>query len=180
MPNTNLPRPEDLNLDTETDITSDTTEEPVTVQRTLTGYHTRFAAEQFPEGLIEATRQLMTKIWRQPKEVRREGIETWLRTASELYNVPVPTFDIIQGDAGRIMYMRTGGGQYFPDEQKIVLYKKHSLTTLIHEFRHHLQYCVRYNGDLEEDARGYSCSLYYLSDSERYMRAATEGKLWFA
>lgn len=160
--------------------TQEALEEPVTVQRQLVGYHTRYSAEDIPGGVIEATRELMTKIWRQPKEVRLEGINEWLRVVSEAYHIIKPEFEIIQGDEGRIMYQRTGGGQYFPDQLKIILYKKHSLTTLIHEFAHHLQFCIGFNGNLEDDARAYSCSLFYLADPDRYMAAAQSGKLHFA
>ena len=155
-------------------------EQLVSVQRQLTGYHTRYPEERFPEGVIAATRELMTKIWRQTKEVRLEGINDWLRVVSEAYQVIKPEFEIVQGDIGRIMYQRTGGGQYFAEQLKIVLYKKHSLTTLIHEYAHHLQHCTMFSGDFEEDARAYSCSLYYLADPEKYMAAAQSGALHFA
>ena len=49
------------------------------------------------------------------------------------------------------------------------MYRKFSLTTLLHEFRHAMQLNNLVAGsnekfDVEEDAREWSCSLYYNAD----------------
>ena len=159
---------------------TDDSVEPVAVQRELRGYHLKYTTDNIPNVVIEATRELMTKIWRQTNEVRLTGIQAWLTTASETYGLIKPEFEMIQGDEGRIMYARTGGGQYFPDTNKIILYKKHSLTTLIHEYRHAMQFQTNFQGELEEDGRGWSASLFYLADPVKYMTAALAGTIIFA
>lgn len=149
--------------------------------------------------VVEATVELMTKIWGQPKEVRIQGIEDWLTTVSEVVNVPKPNFKIIRGEEGRNMYDITGGGMFENDTNTIVLFRKFSLTTLLHEFWHYVQhkkYVIEHNrilhaetgevifeGDvrkaLEIDARAWSCSLYYTADPERYNRAVKHRTLHY-
>ncbi len=163
--------------------TQETVEAPINVSVSLVGYHTRFTEESFPPAVITTSKQLMTLIWGQPKEVRIEAINTWLQAVSTAYGVNKPTFVIVQGDAGRILHVRNGGGLYDPLTNTITLYRKFSFTTLLHEYRHALQHltgaAVQLE-DIEEDARGWSCSLYFVCDNERYMRAAQGGLLHFA
>jgi hypothetical protein len=143
-------------------------------------YALMFNANQIGEPIIEATRELMTKIWRQPKEVRIEGINRFIDVVSEYYGVSdnKPRFEIIRGSLGRQMYKITGGGQYNPQNNTIILYKKFSLVTFLHEYRHALQHLT---GNIlgERDARGWSVSLFFLADPDRYFRAVQNGWLHF-
>jgi hypothetical protein len=144
-----------------------------------TMYGDRFSREDFPEAVIEATKELMTKIWHNPRRIKREGVLEWLRVVSPIYGIDVPNFEFVGGEEGDWMYAITGGGKYRPDTHTIYLFKKYSLTTLLHEFRHAWQFRTGSTLDKEDDARAWSCSLYKVTDPERYQRAVENGILHF-
>lgn len=156
---------------------------------------------KFEEGavILYYTKTLMTRIWGQPNEVRIEGIKEWLEKASLYYEILTPNFEFISGREGRARYTATGGGSYSITNNTIYLYKKFSLTTLLHEFRHHMQHeAYQVHNDrlinkstgeldfegntklaLEQDARAWSCSLYYNASPRRYNTAVKKGILHF-
>lgn len=105
----------------------------------------------------------------------------WLKKVSEIYGMKVPKFYYTGGDEGRREYRKTGGGCYIPSHHTICLFRKPSLTTLMHEFRHAMQHQLgvkKYKG-FEPDARAWSCSLYRLSAPKAYKRAVEKGLLHF-
>src|SRR5437763_351675 len=77
-------------------------------------------------------------IWKKdvPVEQKIETMKTWLTAVSEFYGIEVPEFKF---DNNEVMYQQTGGGQYNPYDKTIYLFKKFSMVTLLHEFRHHMQ-----------------------------------------
>lgn len=152
-------------------------------------YKDTYTEEQLGEVIIGLTRQLIGGIWSYTKRERIAAINNFLVNASNYYNMPIPEFEFVEGNEGLRGYSFTGGGIAHKTPYgsvKITMYRKFSLTTLLHEFRHAMQL----NGlvedsneegfDVEEDAREWSCSLYYNADPTRYMRAVNAGKLRFA
>lgn len=106
----------------------------------------------------------------------------WLQKASEIYGMETPKFYLIGGADGDSGYRATGGGCYIPSHNEIHIFKKASLTTLLHEFRHAMQFQLRvkkFRRDAEEDARAWSVSLYKLSAPNSYKRAVEKGILHF-
>jgi hypothetical protein len=141
-------------------------------------YKDAFTREQFPNGLVEAVQELETKIWHNPENIKKEGVEAFLTKASAICGINKPNFAFKHNP---LMYNMTGGC-YVYDTNTIFLFTKFSLVTLLHEFRHAMQYqtgCCPQD-ESEEDSRGWSCSLYFIADPERYDRAVTKGILHFA
>lgn len=121
-------------------------------------------------------------IWKAatPLEQKIETMKTWLNTVSEIYGIEVPEFRF---DTSEIMYNQTGGGHYEPHMNRITLFKKFSMVTLIHEFRHHMQHQMDlelYKNDIEEDARGWSVSLFKTACPKSYANSVQKGILHFS
>ena len=99
--------------------------------------------------------------------------EDWLSHASSAYDLPKPNFrwDSTAEDGG--------GGVYYPQRQEIVM-SKVSITTLLHEFRHHLQHhgAAMIDPDLEEDARAWSLSLYYSVRPNLLKKLVQQGRIF--
>src|SRR5437763_14983107 len=95
------------------------------------------------ETEVIAATKLLPKggIWKAvtPIEQKIETMQTWLKTVSKFYELDIPNFCF---DNSEVMYNATGGGQYNPYTKTIFLYKKFSMVTLIHEFRHYMQDCM--------------------------------------
>lgn len=158
-------------------------------------YKDTYPIEYFGETVIEATRELTNHIWGHTKRERILGIQAWITAVSAHYGIQEPRFVFIEGEEGRRLYAQSGGGRIIPSTNDetgeitftIEMYRKFSLTTLLHEYAHVLQHMgLRTGGDsdttfdAEDDAREWSCSLYFNADPDRYMRAVTDGKLRFA
>lgn len=133
--------------------------------------------------VIEETRQLVKNgFWKSEMSVedKMKICVKWLQAASQIYGVEIPS---LKFNPSAARYNRTGGGIYTPHLKEITIYKKFSLVTLLHEFRHHMQYEIEdlklYKGDLEHDARAWSVSLYKLALPESYKRACENGILHF-
>lgn len=99
--------------------------------------------------------------------------ENWLSHASGTYDLPKPNFrwDSAAEDGG--------GGVYYPQSHEIVM-SKVSITTLLHEFRHHLQHngAAMIDPDLEEDARAWSLSLYYAVRPNLLRKLVQQGRIF--
>ena len=130
---------------------------------------------------IKITGELMPAVWRaETVEEKVELMQTWLNKASALYNLQVPAFEFRADDTDG--YMVTGGGMYNPEENKITLFQKASVVTLLHEFKHMRQYKqggYMYRNDKEEDARAWSVSLFRKTRQRAYRRAVRKGLLHF-
>lgn len=136
------------------------------------------------EAEVIAATKLLPKggIWKAatPVEQKIETMQTWLKTVSEFYGLDVPNFKF---DTSEIMYQQTGGGSYDSYSKTINLFKKFSMVTLIHEFRHYMQDCMEldlYKDDHEEDSRGWSVSLFKLACPKSYENAVAKGILHFS
>lgn len=150
-------------------------------------YKDKYDATYFGEAIINASRALTEKFWLPTKSERIDGIEEWLTTVSATIGITKPIFKFIEGNEGIKLYQSTGGGQTMYDQTNhvvvIYLYRKFSIVTLFHEYRHAMQLSLTdliNVPDVEEDAREWSCSLYFNTDPERFMRAFTAGRLHFA
>ena len=148
-------------------------------------YKDTYTAEQLGANLISNVANLMTHIWGATKTERIAGCEEFIDKLCEELHITEsrPSFKFIEGDEGNLLYQRTGGGLYDLETNTVYMFKKFSLTTFLHECRHFLQnkavtYVNKPEGyDIEEDAREWSCSLYFNADSARYMRAVQNKKL---
>lgn len=120
----------------------------------------------------------MEKIWSESIKEQLYGVEAFLVSASSIVGINKPNFIYIDN---KMAYDVTGGGLTIPGT---IFMFKISLITLLHEFRHQMQYQIGdlislYNNDVEEDARAWSCSLYYQTDPKRYAKAVGKGLLYF-
>lgn len=103
----------------------------------------------------------------------RRVFDEWLGNASAAYQLPRPTF------AWDPAATFAGGGEYRPATQHIAM-SKISVTTLLHEFRHHMQHqgAAMIDPDLEEDARAWSLSLYYAVRPDLLKRLVNQGRIF--
>ena len=131
---------------------------------------------------IEVTRLLPKDgIWKKDVSTEEKILicEKWLKSVSEIYEVEVPKFRFSNSQSG---YFTSGGGIYSSETACITLYKKFSIVTLLHEFRHHMQYqnSIRmYRGEQEEDARAWSLSLYKSALPKSYQNSVDKRNLHF-
>ena len=108
----------------------------------------------------------------------------WVQRCASLYEIPKPIFYYkYRGKDVETKYRQTGGGIYYEDSNTIYLYKKPSLVTLIHEFRHALQCKLNpkpklWGGSRETDARAWSLSIYKTVAPKSFERAARNGMLY--
>lgn len=132
--------------------------------------------------VVEAARELIPAIWKVEDVAEKEKMmRDWLMKACLAYGVNEPEFEFRPKDVSG--YRATGGGCYFPDDNRIVLYRKASAVTLFHEFRHMLQFKAgvrRYKNDYEHDARAWSVSLFKKARPKSYERAVNKGILHLA
>jgi hypothetical protein len=131
--------------------------------------------------VVEAFKLLMPDIWHTDPETQERMMKEWLDKASEIYGVESPKFEFRNDDEDG--YVATGGGCYNPDENKITIFKKASVVSLAHEFRHMLQYKKEdlklFKEDKEHDTRAWSVSLFRKANPAAYRRAVNRGILHF-
>lgn len=144
-------------------------------------YSTAF--KQIDSRTINATQSLVKNgLWKKDLTVQQKYniCDIWVTVVSEIYGIEKPTFRF---DPDERMYNLTGGGHYEPHANRITLFKKFSLVTLMHEFRHHMQYQMYdlklYKGHVEEDARAWSVSLFKLALPKSYQNAVNKRILHF-
>lgn len=141
-------------------------------------YNLMFTEEQVGSGTVEATKALISKIWRGSIEKRLIAINSFVEIVSDAYGIEnYPRVSFVDGHRGDVLYSMTGGGAYERETNTIHLYKKISLITFLHEFRHAMQAITDVDRQVavESDAAGWSHSLYYLADPDRYMRSKARG-----
>jgi hypothetical protein len=152
-----------------------------------------FSKEYFEGAELEATKTLMEKIWSGTKEDKLNAMKEFLEAVCSMYNIPVPEIMIVE----QLKNLQLAGIAQ-PDKNRIVLCN-YSFVTFLHEFRHMAQQSMALKNFLniddldlpfnsamnqisiakEEDARGYSVSLFYILAKEKYEKAVEEGKLAF-
>lgn len=155
-------------------------------------YHLKF--RNIRSSVVRATEELFESgPWSGTDEDRFQKFARWLVKASRGYGVPTPTLEV--RDA---RWLRTRLGVYRPGSETrggydllhengpIIYLSKYSVLTLFHEFRHHLQehgFLPEGNrGTLEEcenDARGWSCSLFYKVKPRYFRKLVREGKIMY-
>jgi hypothetical protein len=104
-------------------------------------------------------------------EQRMDKMHTWLDGASSIYRMEPPRLNLDRG---------SGHGCYYPGRNTIhVPYP--SVVTLLHEFRHAMQHQkgAGRGVDIEDDARAWSLSLYYLVAPRTLTRLGSEGAIFF-
>lgn len=141
-------------------------------------YKDMFDKAYFGTILIGATKNLADHIWTGTNQERKQYVKEWIETASIRLGLEKPRFTFIDGAIGNSMYSMTGGGEYIKDINTIVLYRKYSLVTLLHEFAHVID-CYAGKEPDEEFARGWSVSLFYIVAPDKYARAVEMGTLKF-
>jgi hypothetical protein len=141
-------------------------------------YKDMFGRDCFNANTIELTEELVKHIWSGTNQEKFIHVKHWIKEMSEKNGIIVPHVRLLEGNLGDRMYEITGGGEYLPEFNTIVLYKKISLVTLLHEFAHHMEAYVGKAPD-EEFARGWSVSLFYIVAPDRYARAVENGTLKF-
>jgi hypothetical protein len=135
--------------------------------------------------VVQATKDMVKAgIWKADVSDQDKAIAIglWIQKCAEIYNFEAPKFYFVTGQEGAREYARTGGGCYFPHSNEMYLFKKVSITTLLHEFRHAMQFqkaVKMFRNDHEEDARAWSVSLYRKSLPNSYKKAVEKGILHF-
>lgn len=134
-------------------------------------YHRRFAS--FRDETIAHTDALfLARPSRLPADEARAAFSDWASSVSSAYDVPAPT---VEWNAS---VRSVGGGRYLPDSA--VIHLSHvSVTTLLHEFRHHLQshgapVCAP---DVEDDARAWSLSLFHQVRPRLFADLVQQGRI---
>lgn len=108
---------------------------------------------------------------------RLETQEEKLNLLTQLKNQLVQLYNI--DNCGlRIVPNYPGVGGYSPFRKEIII-NKCSLVTFLHEFRHHIQFCLRLDCDKEEDARGWSHACYFLATPRLFETAVRKGIIIF-
>lgn len=137
-------------------------------------YYKTYEVESFSKELLEATRELglnptIDKIYDYVKFINKkfkiEGVELTLSYEDD--------------------NSRTSRGCYIDYSKEIRFYGTINLITVLHEIRHYIQFnslvkClfVTYN-QREEEARGWSSSLFYALYPDKYLELSEQGKIKF-
>jgi len=138
-----------------------------------------------PKVIAETKKLIQSGIWDKgmSEEDKCIYMGIWVKNVSEIYGMEKPKLYFHNDKSAKRHYKLSGGGRYYPSHNEIHLYKKISLVTLLHEFRHAMQYRLKevkiYKKHLEKDARAWSCSLYKLSAPKSYEKAVQLGILNF-
>lgn len=142
-------------------------------------YHLRYP--DIEEPVKEATLTLIKgKHWRETNDSQQAAMETWLETVSKCYGIETPS---VRMDSR----VPSQNGGYFPAPEQLILLPYFSVMTLLHEYRHHMQYCVeelvhRFAVDEDQsaaqlDAVEWSTSLFYSVAPRRFERMVNEGRI---
>lgn len=103
---------------------------------------------------------------------RADKMRTWLQAASRVYGMTTP----------RLVFDHYSGHGYYSSTVNEIHMPYPSVVTVLHEFRHAMQWQkgVGRNIDAEDDARGWSLSLYYAVAPRTLERLAASGAVFFA
>jgi len=131
------------------------------------------AFKNIKADVVEATKRILPGIWQGSHEERLAFAESWIREVSLCYGIEAPV--LLYRDQ---QVDQSGGGNYVPEDHRITLFNKISFVTLLHEFRHAMQFRMEvrlHHLDREEDARGWSQSLFRLAAPVSYRKAVENG-----
>lgn len=93
----------------------------------------------------------------------------WLGTVSDIYHLIKPK-----------LVVKTALLDCYIPKTNTIQMGKFSIFTLLHEFRHAWQYQKNIKPDDEDDARGWSASLVYLTNKKFYQNAVDKGLIYFS
>jgi len=135
-------------------------------------YHTSFSNLK-PEILALTDDLFKARPSRLTEDEAKQVFEKWMSRASEIYSVEPPKF------TWDPMATLAGGGEY-RSRTKTMAMSKVSVTTFLHEFRHHLQFegAPMIDPDIEEDARAWSLSLYYAVRPNLLKKMVQQGRIF--
>jgi hypothetical protein len=130
-----------------------------------TQYHKMFKKTDFNREAILAVRSaIKAGLFREPVETKRIIISNLNQSLCEIYNLDQLPIEYIEG------YESLGSF----NGNKIVL-NKTSLVTFLHEFFHYLSHATNCFPNSEENARGWSISLYYCATPKLCTAAIQKG-----
>jgi len=128
-------------------------------------YHKKFTKNDFKREAILAVRgAIKAGLFREPVEEKRIIISNLNEKLSEIYGLEQLPIEYIEGYSSTGSYNRV----------KIVL-NKTSLVTYLHEFAHYLADKTSCFANNEENARGWSISLYYCATPKLCTAAIQKG-----
>lgn len=137
-------------------------------------YYLMYDSKNFSETLISNTKQLGLN-------PSKESIIEYLKFIVEHYKIKEPIPKISFEDKESLL----GRGCYIRKSNEIIFYGKTELITVLHEIRHFVQFNTilqsvfkNYN-EREEDARGWSSSLFYTIYPTEYLNLSNQGKIKF-
>ncbi len=128
------------------------------------------------ENEVKIVRQLIDKkIYRQSKQEQEKMLRQTLKDLCNLYGIKEPK--LVCDFENKRKYKQTGGGEYYPADKKICLYKM-SIVTFLHEFAHHFQHAKKC-GNGEEFPRMYSVNVFYAVSPRLFEKAVKNKKIFF-
>jgi hypothetical protein len=149
-------------------------------------YNTAFTREQIGETTLDKARELSIALWNKEGtfDTKMKALRKFCKEVAPLYEIPVP----------RVRYnkmlnqMQVYGTSNYT--LNAIMIGKFSLVTFLHEFRHQIQYKLWnmserdfFNQELrdkmEEDARGWSVSIFYILHPDKYQKAVDNNRLVF-
>lgn len=119
-----------------------------------------------PEVITAIKSLIDSGFFRESKKNKLNMIKQLHTTLCNIYQLP-----ICEVELERRLW---SNGMYNPIKDKIILFKKVSLVTYLHEFKHYLQ-LKKGKRNNENIARAWSLSLFYLADKKAFKRAVEKG-----
>jgi len=116
------------------------------------------------------------RIYRGTNEEKTMKYKKLLEALCRHYSLtPVPS--LIVDTKKQDFYLQKTAG-FFDDSRNMIALRKFSLVTLLHEFKHFMQ--IKSNRpNTEDNARGWSVSLFYRASPKLYAKAVKNGLLLF-
>lgn len=128
-------------------------------------YHTRFGNHHSRTvALVDDT---LPELWSLDDAAALARLQALADDLSDVYEIPAPT----------VTY--SSQSHYAPYEARLAV-NKPSIVSFLHEYRHHMQhYGWQVNDNIEEDARGWSISLFATAEPRHFDRAWRRGTIMF-
>lgn len=141
-------------------------------------YHRRF--KRFNRRTVRATQKLLQGWGASSEKLKIEKMKNWIQDVSEIYQVNFPMLKMISS---------AGSGCYNTLSNEIFM-SRASAITLMHEFRHAMQtqnkapefdrrQMIESRYGAEDDARGWSLSLYHKVAPRTFKRLVTDNRVFF-
>lgn len=127
-------------------------------------YHTRFSPS--PEA-VNAVDSILPALWESDRDVALSLMDNLAGQLADVYDVPTPGVEY--GPFPR----------YVPLDGRVYV-DKPSVVSFLHEFRHHLQaHGHQRHSNSEEDARGWSVSVFAAAAPDDFDQAWRDGTIMF-